>query len=144
MSTIKTGVDPDRSIPEFLCKVRGGLEGRWVLVARLDSSPVRHESPTLQKAIAGSAEQALWTDAGIVVPGSCILRIIEQETLFFGFDEVVVLERSPVALPAIPVVFTSDSSLSEEDSRVLLSYLVEHEAVAAAGDGVGLRWFTLT
>lgn len=141
MSNVEVGFVPDGSIPEFLAELPGGLDGRWILIAWLDSGPLNRESPTLRRAVAAFAEEIEWSAAGLLVPGHHVAAVLAEDTLFAGFDEVVVFDHKPAGIMPAPDVFTSDVELSDETARAVCRYLERCDAAAAAGDGVGLRWF---
>jgi hypothetical protein len=141
MSNVEVGFVSDGSIPQFLAELPGGLDGRWVLIAWLDSGPVNRESPTVRRAVAAFAEDVEWSAAGLLVPGHHVAAVLGEDALFFGFDEVVVFDHKPAGLTPAPAVFTSDVALSDEAAGAVCRYLEGCDAVTAAGDGVGLRWF---
>jgi hypothetical protein len=141
MSAVEVGFVPDGSIPQFLSELPTGLDEHWILIPWLDSGPINRESPTIRRAVAAFAQDVEWSDAGLVLRGCHVAAVLDQDTLFAGFDEVVVFDHKPSGLTRVPVVFTSDADLSDEATSALCSYLDRCDAVAAAGDGVGLRWF---
>jgi hypothetical protein len=66
--------------------------------------------------------------------------LLADDLLFSGFDEVIVFDREPATPTPPPVVFTSDRGLPPEAREALVTYMESHNALAAAGDGVGLCW----
>jgi hypothetical protein len=93
------------------------------------------------RAFHSSCDTIEWTAGGLLVEGNDLEAVIAEDSLFHGFDEVVVFDRRPVTITAPPAVFTTDASLSEASVGGLCAYLEAHAAAGAAGDGVGLRWF---
>lgn len=128
-------------MPEFLAAFPGGLQGRWVLIPWLDSAPAQPKSLTVARAFHSATGNIEWTAGGLLVNGPDLENVIAEDSLFYGFDEVVVFDRRPVTITFPPALFTTDASLSEAAVRGLCAYLEAHTAVAAAGDGLGLRWF---
>lgn len=141
MQPFKTGYSEDGSVPEFLAAFPRGLRNRWVLIPRLDSAPAQPKSLTVARAFHSPAGTIEWTGGGLLVEGTDLEAVIAENTLFYGFDEVVVFDHRPVTITSPPTIFTTDASLSDAAVRGLCAYLEAHSAVAAAGDGVGLRWF---
>ncbi len=140
MSSLASGFDDQSSVPDYLTTFPGGIEDHWILIARLDSSAPQPDSPTVRSAIADFAGEARWSDAGLLTPGRSLAPVVADGKLFFGFDEVVIFDQQPSALSPPPVAFTTDRPWTADTHRALASYLDDHHALAAAGDGAGLRW----
>jgi hypothetical protein len=138
--TSTSGFDPDGDVPEFLRGLPGRLEGKWVLVARLDSAPPSPYSPTIKDATWRFADQIEWTAAGLLIPGSRVEGILDQSRFFNGFDEVVSFDQKPIMVPPIEPRFTADEAAPDRVLAELGAYLERHGPVAAAGDGAGLVW----
>lgn len=141
MQAFDVGYPEDGSVPEFLAAFPEGLRGRWVLIPWLDSAPAQSKSLTIARAFHSSSDTIEWTAGVLLVEGNDLEAVIAEDSLFHGFDEVVVFDRRPVTITAPPAVFTTDASLSEASVGGLCAYLEAHVAAGAAGDGVGLRWF---
>lgn len=141
MQAFDAGYSEHGSVPEFLAAFPGGLARRWVLIPWLDSAPAQPKSLTVARALHSSVAAIEWTAGGLMVEGNDLEAVIDEDSLFHGFDEVVVFDRRPSTITSPPAVFTTDTSLSDNSVRELCAYLQTHAAAAAAGDGVGLRWF---
>jgi hypothetical protein len=136
-----TGYSEEGCVPEFLARFPGGLEVRWILIPWLDSAPAQPESLTIARAFHSSAGTIEWTAGCLLAESNALEALVAEDSLFYGFDEVVIFDRRPVKITSPPAVCTTDTSLSEAAVDELCAYLAAHAATAAAGDGVGLRWF---
>ncbi len=139
-----SGFADDRSLPEFLADELGGDGARWALITRLDSAPVLRESPTVRAAVADCGSEARWSEAGLLISRRRAIDRLACEDLFFGFDQVVLFEQFPAALPPLPVTFTTDREWTAATELALTTYLDRCRARAAAADGAGLRWLRRT
>ena len=139
-----SGFADDGMLADFLADELDADKTHWALITRLDSAPVLRESATVHAAIADCESEAQWSDAGLLISARRTLNRVASEDLFFGFDQVLLFERLPVELPPLPITFTTDRAWSAATQLALTTYLDRHHALAAAAEGVGMRWLRRT
>ena len=131
---------PDTSIREFVDEQREVFAALpFVLISSVDSTVEQiAEMPWAREERAARPGWALSVDP-LVISGSDLVRI--AGSLFYGFDEIWVPARLPVAAPPSNGMVVGPMRVSEEDlSHDLLVWMHRSECRLGLGDGTGMNF----
>jgi hypothetical protein len=112
-----------------------------VLISLVDSTPQVADLASVAAAFCGHTQTYERVGDDLAVDASSFLRIVNEQDLLFGYDEVWLFAATPHRGKPVPFTITSDTR-DEPMSAELIDWMVTSGCLAGLGDGEGLRYVT--
>lgn len=125
---------------ELLAELLGGFQ--VVLVTCLDSSRAVWSAGPLHNCIEMLGEPSEMLGDGLMLGMPAFVQLLNQDTTFFGFDEVFFSRKCPTTPKPPTVVLTSEVPINERGVGEIHRWMSQSGCCLGLGDGCGLNFAT--
>jgi hypothetical protein len=124
--------------------VEAGLLSRfsYVLISSIDST-TNLATVEMRRVLSQADPECIVFGSGVVVHGQSMVKLVADENLFTGFDELWCFESTPSIAKPDDVFLVAPFNIDTDFVRPrLVTWMAETDCKLGLGDGIGLNYAT--